>query len=189
MQFSTWLIVFFFFLSFTYRCQILSLILLALCVDSLGFHFGSFFLLHWLERQLLKLTYRLVMPLSHSLHVLDWLGVSINFWFSCSMDPLFDICYLISFCKFFAPVMSETGHEFSSSSPKISSPFPSLQTVFIISVCNNQLLDWMENELIWVLSLVPGFAPVLPNLVAKLHTMRAKYLKPQQPSSHIKVRP
>ncbi|KAK9182577.1 hypothetical protein WN944_025722 [Citrus x changshan-huyou] len=63
-----------------------------------------------------------------------------------------------------------------------------IQTVFIISVCNNQLLDWIENELIWVLSLVPGFAPVLPNLVAKLHTMRAKYLKPQQPSSHIKVK-
>ncbi|KAH9682739.1 vacuole membrane protein KMS1 [Citrus sinensis] len=51
-----------------------------------------------------------------------------------------------------------------------------------------QLLDWIENELIWVLSLVPGFAPVLPSLVAKLHTMRAKYLKPQQPSSHIKVK-
>ncbi|KAH9682732.1 vacuole membrane protein KMS1 [Citrus sinensis] len=63
-----------------------------------------------------------------------------------------------------------------------------IQTVFIISVCNNQLLDWIENELIWVLSLVPGFAPVLPSLVAKLHTMRAKYLKPQQPSSHIKVK-
>lgn len=62
-----------------------------------------------------------------------------------------------------------------------------LQTVFIISVCNNQLLDWIENELIWVLGLVPGFAPVLPNLVAKLHTMRAKYLKPQPPPN-IKVK-
>ncbi|KAJ4722431.1 vacuole membrane protein KMS1-like [Melia azedarach] len=62
-----------------------------------------------------------------------------------------------------------------------------IQTFFIISVCNNQLLDWIENELIWVLSLVPGFAPVLPNLVAKLHSIRAKYLKPQPPSN-IKVK-
>ncbi|KAL5785511.1 hypothetical protein ACOSQ2_007903 [Xanthoceras sorbifolium] len=61
-----------------------------------------------------------------------------------------------------------------------------IQTVFIISVCNNQLLDWIENELIWILSHVPGFAPVLPNLVAKLHAIRARYLKPQPPSN-IKV--
>ncbi|KAK3190023.1 hypothetical protein Dsin_029584 [Dipteronia sinensis] len=61
-----------------------------------------------------------------------------------------------------------------------------IQTVFIICVCNNQLLDWIENELIWILSLVPGFAPVLPNLIAKLHVMRARYLKPQA-HSNIKV--
>ncbi|XP_031272109.1 vacuole membrane protein KMS1 [Pistacia vera] len=58
-----------------------------------------------------------------------------------------------------------------------------IQTVFIISVCNNQLLDWLENELIWVLSFVPGLAPVLPNLIAKIHTIKAKYLKPQASSS------
>ncbi|TXG72008.1 hypothetical protein EZV62_000587 [Acer yangbiense] len=61
-----------------------------------------------------------------------------------------------------------------------------IQTVFIICVCNNQLLDWIENELIWILSHVPGFAPVLPNLIAKLHVMRARYLKPQA-HSNIKV--
>ncbi|KAK1591603.1 hypothetical protein Q3G72_010229 [Acer saccharum] len=61
-----------------------------------------------------------------------------------------------------------------------------IQTVFIICVCNNQLLDWIENELIWILSHVPGVAPVLPSLIAKLHVMRARYLKPQA-HSNIKV--
>ncbi|KAL2463811.1 Vacuole membrane protein KMS1 [Forsythia ovata] len=51
-----------------------------------------------------------------------------------------------------------------------------IQTLFIISVCNNQLLDWVENELIWMLSFVPGFDSILPNIVAKLHSMKDKYL-------------
>ncbi|KAL9683582.1 hypothetical protein QQ045_015404 [Rhodiola kirilowii] len=63
-------------------------------------------------------------------------------------------------------------------------------TVFIISVCNNQLLDWpIENELIWLLSQVPGFAAVLPNIVAKLNAMRDKYLAAPAPTpAHIKVK-
>ncbi|XP_073128492.1 vacuole membrane protein KMS1-like isoform X2 [Henckelia pumila] len=58
-----------------------------------------------------------------------------------------------------------------------------IQTLLIISVCNNQLLDWIENELIWVLSLVPGFDSILPNIVASLHSMKDKYLatKPHAP--------
>ncbi|KAL6191174.1 hypothetical protein ACLB2K_037565 [Fragaria x ananassa] len=51
-----------------------------------------------------------------------------------------------------------------------------LQTVFIISVCNNQLLNWIENELIWVFSFTPGFAAVLPNLIAKIDGAKEKYL-------------
>lgn len=63
-----------------------------------------------------------------------------------------------------------------------------VQTVFIISVCNNQLLHWIENELIWVLSHIPGFASVLPNLVSKLHKMRDKYMVNAPPvTSNIKV--
>ncbi|XP_058778503.1 vacuole membrane protein KMS1 [Vicia villosa] len=58
-----------------------------------------------------------------------------------------------------------------------------IQTVFIISVCNNQLLDWIETEFIRVLSHVPVFASVLPKLVANLHAMKAKYLKAPQPVS------
>lgn len=63
-----------------------------------------------------------------------------------------------------------------------------IQTVFIISVCNNQLLDWMENELIWVLSFVPGFKSILPDMIAKLHSMKEKYLATKPPAaSNIKV--
>lgn len=58
-----------------------------------------------------------------------------------------------------------------------------IQTVFIISVCNNQLLDWIENEFIWVLSHIPGFASVLPKLTANLHAMKDKYLKAPHPVS------
>ncbi|XP_038991271.1 vacuole membrane protein KMS1-like isoform X2 [Hibiscus syriacus] len=54
-------------------------------------------------------------------------------------------------------------------------------TVFIISVCNNQLLDWIENELIWVLSLIPGFSSFLPTLTAKLHSVKEKYLAAPPP--------
>ncbi|KAL3648950.1 meiotic spindle pole body protein Kms1 [Castilleja foliolosa] len=60
-----------------------------------------------------------------------------------------------------------------------------IQTVFIISVCNNQLLHWLENELLWVLSFIPGFSSILPNLISKLHTMKDNYLatKPHVPSN------
>ncbi|CAM8932881.1 unnamed protein product [Rhodiola kirilowii] len=64
-----------------------------------------------------------------------------------------------------------------------------LQTVFIISVCNNQLLNWIENELIWLLSQIPGFAAALPDIIAKLNAMRDKYLAaPASAPSHIKVK-
>ncbi|KAF8401690.1 hypothetical protein HHK36_012636 [Tetracentron sinense] len=63
-----------------------------------------------------------------------------------------------------------------------------LQTVFIISVCNNQLFDWIENELIWVLGLIPGLASILPNLIAKLHMVKEKYLAAPPVPSNIKVK-
>lgn len=71
----------------------------------------------------------------------------------------------------------------------ISSYFiPCLQMVFIISICNNQLLDWIENELIWVLGFLPGFDTFLPTLTAKLHAAKDKYLSTSQPlPSNIKV--
>lgn len=64
-----------------------------------------------------------------------------------------------------------------------------IQTLFIISVCNNQLLHWIENELIWVLSFIPGFDSILPNLITKLHSMKDKYLATKPPvTSNIKVK-
>ncbi|GKV42760.1 hypothetical protein SLEP1_g50134 [Rubroshorea leprosula] len=64
-----------------------------------------------------------------------------------------------------------------------------IQTAFIISVCNNQLLNWVENELIWVLSLAPGLDSSLPKLTAKLHAVRDKYLAAPPPvHSNIKVK-
>lgn len=69
-----------------------------------------------------------------------------------------------------------------------SQHFCLLQTVFIICVCNNQLLDWVENELIYILSFVPGFASALPELTAKLRLMKEKYLVASPPvSSDINV--
>ncbi|KHG15586.1 Vacuole membrane 1 [Gossypium arboreum] len=56
-----------------------------------------------------------------------------------------------------------------------------IQTVFIISVCNNQLLDWIENELIWILSFIPRFDSYLPTLTAKLHSVKEKYLAAPPP--------
>ncbi|XP_061338621.1 vacuole membrane protein KMS1-like [Gastrolobium bilobum] len=58
-----------------------------------------------------------------------------------------------------------------------------IQTVFIISVCNNQLLNWIENEFVWVLSHIPGFASILPSVIETLHAAKDKYLKAPDPVS------
>ncbi|XP_039130470.1 vacuole membrane protein KMS1-like [Dioscorea cayenensis subsp. rotundata] len=57
-----------------------------------------------------------------------------------------------------------------------------LQTVFIILVCNNQLLELLENELLWLLGLIPGFSSLLPKITVKLHTAKEKYLSAPVPS-------
>lgn len=64
---------------------------------------------------------------------------------------------------------------------------PLQQTFFIIGVCNNQLLNWIENELIWVLSFIPGLASALPKIIAKIDAVKEKYMSPA-PVSNIKVR-
>ncbi|XP_004496743.1 vacuole membrane protein KMS1-like [Cicer arietinum] len=58
-----------------------------------------------------------------------------------------------------------------------------IQTVFIILVCNNQLLNWIENEFIWVVGHIPGFASILPRVIANLHAVKDKYLKAPNPVS------
>lgn len=63
-----------------------------------------------------------------------------------------------------------------------------IQTVFIISVCNNQLLHLVETELIRMLSFIPGIETMLPKIIAKLHSMKDKYMATKTPStSNIKV--
>ncbi|CAI9287314.1 unnamed protein product [Lactuca saligna] len=65
-----------------------------------------------------------------------------------------------------------------------------IQTVFIISVCNNQLLNWIESELLWTFSFIPGVASVLPPVVAKLQAVKDKYMAATPPnSSRIKAKP
>ncbi|KAK9086782.1 hypothetical protein Syun_029176 [Stephania yunnanensis] len=51
-----------------------------------------------------------------------------------------------------------------------------IQTVFIILLCNNQLLGWIENELIWMLGFVPGLSSFLPKVIANLHKAKDKYI-------------
>ncbi|XP_072952148.1 vacuole membrane protein KMS1-like isoform X1 [Typha angustifolia] len=57
-----------------------------------------------------------------------------------------------------------------------------LQTIFIIALCNNQLLE-LVNRLIWLLGYIPGFSSMLPTIVAKLHMAQEKYLS--APSPHL----
>lgn len=64
-----------------------------------------------------------------------------------------------------------------------------MQTVFVISVCNNQLIDWIENKLIWALGFIPGFDSILPNLSVKLQSIKDKYLAIEtQAPSNIQVK-
>ncbi|KAI9114832.1 hypothetical protein K1719_013845 [Acacia pycnantha] len=87
-------------------------------------------------------------------------------------NPLFDLAGImcgqfgIPFWKFFLATL--TGKALIKTH---------IQTLFIISVCNNQLLDWIENEFIWVFSHIPGLASVLPTVIAKLHAVKDNYLK------------
>ncbi|RLN24549.1 vacuole membrane protein KMS1 [Panicum miliaceum] len=53
-----------------------------------------------------------------------------------------------------------------------------IQTLFIVSLCNNQLLYIIEKELIWIFGHIPGFSATLPSVIAKLHAAKDKYLSP-----------
>ena len=57
------------------------------------------------------------------------------------------------------------------------------QTLFIVSLCNNQLLYLIEKELIWIFGHIPGFSATLPSMIAKLHAAKDKYLSPPAPVS------
>lgn len=97
-------------------------------------------------------------------------------------NPLFDLAGIlcgqfgIPFWKFFLATL--TGKAIIKTH---------IQTAFIISVCNHQLLDLIENEMIRLLSFVPGLATVLPKLVAKLQIIRNKYMAPTPTVSNVAV--
>ena len=57
------------------------------------------------------------------------------------------------------------------------------QTLFIVSLCNNQLLYLIEKELIWIFDHIPRFPATLPSVIAKLHAAKDKYLSPPAPVS------
>lgn len=63
-----------------------------------------------------------------------------------------------------------------------------IQAAFIISVCNNQLLDLIENQLVRVLGLLPGVASFLPNIISKLYIAREKYMAASPPVSSVKAK-
>lgn len=63
-----------------------------------------------------------------------------------------------------------------------------LQTLLIISVCNNQLLNYVEN-LIMLLGFIPGVSSFLPSIISRVNAVRDKYLTAPTPivTSNIKV--
>ncbi|KAJ6996000.1 hypothetical protein NC653_012778 [Populus alba x Populus x berolinensis] len=103
-------------------------------------------------------------------------------WLLQVPNPLFDLAGIlcgqfgIPFWKFFLATL--TGKAIIKTH---------IQTAFIISVCNHQLLDLIENEMIRLLSFVPGLATVLPKLVAKLQIIRNKYMAPTPTVSNVAV--
>ncbi|CAA6667312.1 unnamed protein product [Spirodela intermedia] len=90
-------------------------------------------------------------------------------------NPLFDLAGIlcgqfgIPFWKFFLATL--TGKAIIKTH---------IQTIFIISLCNNQLLELLENELLWMLGLIPGFSSLLPNISSSLHQLKEKYLMMHQ---------
>ncbi|WOH14359.1 hypothetical protein DCAR_0933878 [Daucus carota subsp. sativus] len=117
--------------------------------------------------------------LSHSQH-LNFFTILI---LASVPNPLFDLAGImcgqfgIPFWKFFAATV--TGKAIVKTH---------IQTAFIISICNNQLLELVEMELVWMLSFIPGFASFLPSLIAKLHIIKEKYMASSAPvSSNIKM--
>ncbi|XP_050381716.1 vacuole membrane protein KMS1-like [Argentina anserina] len=91
-------------------------------------------------------------------------------------NPLFDLAGImcgqfgIPFWTFFVSTM--VGKAFIKTH---------IQTIFLISVCNNQLLDLVENKLIRLLSIFPGFGLIAPKLIAKLHILKDKYMDNSPP--------
>lgn len=81
-------------------------------------------------------------------------------------NPLFDLAGImcgqlsVSFWRFFIPTM--IGKAIIKTH---------IQTLFIILVCNNQLVEW----LVWILNHIPALSHTSAHFMARLHSLREKF--------------
>ncbi|KAJ3698849.1 hypothetical protein LUZ61_002554 [Rhynchospora tenuis] len=93
-------------------------------------------------------------------------------------NPLFDLAGImcgqfgVPFWKFFIATL--TGKALIKAH---------IQTVFLISLCNNSLLEFVETRLIWLLGHIPGFSTALPSIIVKLQSAKEKFLSSSLTSS------
>ncbi|KAJ3696085.1 hypothetical protein LUZ60_001462 [Juncus effusus] len=93
-------------------------------------------------------------------------------------NPLFDLAGImcgqfgVPFWKFFIATL--TGKALFKTH---------IQTIFIISLCNNSLLEFVETKLIWLFGKIPGFSRALLSIVAKLDLVKDKLISTSSSSS------
>ncbi|XP_078171083.1 vacuole membrane protein KMS1-like [Carex rostrata] len=93
-------------------------------------------------------------------------------------NPLFDLAGImcgqfgVPFWKFFIAIL--TGKALIKAH---------IQTIIVITLCNNSLLEFIETRVIWLLGHIPGFSNALPSIIAKLHSTKQKLLSSSLTSS------
>lgn len=97
-----------------------------------------------------------------------------NFWtiliFASVPNPLFDVAGMmcghlnVQFWKFFIPTL--VGKAIIKTH---------IQTVFVIALCNNQLMEHLESGLIKLFQNMPVLSHVLNHILHQLHSARQKY--------------
>lgn len=85
----------------------------------------------------------------------------------------FPVPFLQAFCNYSVKLVSS--HFFFFFNIRYFFGLSFEDSVYHLSL-QNQLLDLIENKLIWVLSFIPGLAATLPNLMSKLHNCGVKYI-------------
>eukprot|EP00249_Psilotum_nudum_P011681 c23317_g1_i1 orf=408-1691(+) len=97
-----------------------------------------------------------------------------NFWtillFASVPNPFFDLAgmmcgqLLVPFWKFFIPTL--IGKAIIKTH---------IQTVFIILVCNNQLVELLDNSLRWLFESMPAVSHIIAYITSKVHDARVGY--------------
>lgn len=85
----------------------------------------------------------------------------------------FPVPFLQAFCNYSVKLVSS--HLFFFFNIRYFFGLSFEDSVYHLSL-QNQLLDLIENKLIWVLSFIAGLAATLPNLMSKLHNCGVKYI-------------